>query len=134
MPTATESARAALARFMEAWNSADIDAVRQALNYPHVTLGPQGQVIIAREPSEFQTDFARMREREGWHHSTFDEFAWVAESPDKVHCEVIFRRFNAEGDCYGSGRVLYAVTNHDGHWGMQMRSGMPDASLAAVRG
>jgi hypothetical protein len=134
MPEPLDSAKAALASFMEAWNRADIDAVRQTLNYPHVTLGPQGQLFVAREPSEFQTDFARMREREGWDHSTFDEYSWVAESADKVHCEVLFRRFRADGTCYGSGRVLYAVTNHNGHWGMQMRSGMPDGGLQAARG
>lgn len=131
MPSTFEAAKAALTRFMQAWNSADIEAVRGTLNYPHVTLGPQGQVFIAREPSDFHTDFARMRATEGWHHSTFDEYSWVAEAADKVHCEVVFRRFSADGTCYGSGRVLYAVTNHNGHWGMQMRSGMPDTSLSA---
>ena len=133
MPTPLESAQAALAGFMDAWNSGDIEAVRATLNYPHVTLGPQGQLILAREPGEFQTNFAHMREREGWHHSTFDDYNWTSESPDKVHCEVAFSRFREDGTCYGTGRVLYAVTNHNGHWGMQMRSGMPDASLLAVR-
>ena len=132
MPSPIDSAKAALAEFMDAWNRADIEALRATLNYPHVTLGPQGQLIIASQPSEFQTDFARMREQEGWHRSTFDEYSWIAESPGKVHCEVVFRRYREDGTCYGSGRVLYAVTNHNGHWGMQLRSGMPDANLAAA--
>ena len=133
MPTPTDLAKSALAAFMDAWNTGDIEAVRAELNYPHVTIGPQGQVIVAREAADFQTNFDYMREREGWHHSTFDDYTWVAESPDKVHCEVTFSRFRADGSCYGTGRVLYAVTNHQGHWGMQLRSGMPDASLLAVR-
>src|SRR5215207_3083368 len=132
MPSPIDSAKAALDDFMDAWNSADIEAVRATLNYPHVTLGPQGQLIIANQPSEFQTDFARMRQQEGWHRTTFDEYSWVAESPNKVHCEVLFRRYREDGTCYGSGRVLYAVTNRDGHWGMQLRSGMPDANLASA--
>jgi hypothetical protein len=133
MPTPTESAKAARAGFMDAWNTGDIEAVRTWLNYPHVTLGPQGQLIVAREPSDFQTDFARMRDREGWARSTFDDYTWVAESTDKIHCEVTFSRYRADGACYGTGRVLYAVTNHNGHWGMQMRSGMPDETLLAPR-
>ena len=132
MDTPLEATQAALATFMDAWNTGDIDAVRSTLNYPHVTLGPQGQLFVAREAAEFQTDFARMREREGWHRSTFDGYTWVAESPDKVHCEVSFSRFRADGTCYGTGRVLYAVTNLNGHWGMQFRSGMPDAGLLAT--
>jgi hypothetical protein len=135
MTTPRESARDALESFLAAWNRADIESVRAELNYPHVTLGPQGQVILAREPSDFLTDFARMREREGWDHSSFDDYTWIAESADKVHCEVTFSRFRGDGTCYGRGKVLYAVTNHNGHWGMQMRSGMPDGMLsAATRG
>jgi hypothetical protein len=129
MTTPIEAAQVALAEFMEAWNRADLDAVRATLNYPHVTLGPAGQLIIARDPAEFQTDFARMREHEGWHRSTFDAYSWVAESPNKVHCEVVFSRYRSDGTCYATGRVLYAVTNRDGHWGMQLRSGMPDENL-----
>lgn len=133
MATPLESAQAALAAFMEAWNKADIEAVRKTLNYPHITLGPQGQLIVAAGPVDFQTNFQAMREREGWHRSTFDTYTWTSESPDKVHCEVTFSRYRADGTCYGTGRVLYAVTNQNGHWGMQMRSGMPDASLTAAR-
>ena len=127
-----ESARAALGEFMDAWNTGDIEAVRETLNYPHLTLGPQGQVVVAADPAAFQTDFARMREHEGWARSTFDEFKWIAASPTKVHCAVVFSRYHPDGEFYGTGRVLYIVTNHDGHWGMQFRSGMPDANLAAA--
>jgi hypothetical protein len=132
MASSIASAKAALAEFMDAWNRADIEAVRATLNFPHITLGPQGQLIIANEPSEFQTDFARMRQQEGWHRSMFDEYSWMAESPNKVHCEVVFHRYREDGTSYGSGRVLYAITNHNGHWGMQLRSGMPDANLASA--
>ena len=134
MNDAERAATQALDEFLAAWNTADIEAVRRTLNYPHVTIGPAGQVFVAQGPADFHTDFAALREREGWHTSTFDSFEPVASSPTKVHCQVVFSRYRADGTTYGSGRVLYIVTNHDGHWGMQLRSGMPDANLPAARG
>ena len=129
-----QRARAALDSFLEAWNAAAIDAVRRTLNYPHVTVGPAGQVIVAQTADAFMTDFARMREREGWRRSSFDAFTLVAASPEKVHCEVTFSRYRADGACYGRGRMLYIVMKHGEHWDMQLRSGMPDADLMAARG
>jgi hypothetical protein len=130
---AEQAARAALEQFLAAWNAADIDAVRATLNYPHLTIGPAGQVFVVNEASAFRTDFQAMRDREGWASSTFDSYDMVASSADKVHCEVVFSRYRADGECYGTGRVLYIVTNHNGHWGMQVRSGMPGEALLAAR-
>lgn len=134
MNEAEAAARQALDDFGVAWNAADIEAVRRTLNYPHVTVGPAGQVFVAQTPAEFQTDFAALREREGWHRSTFDTFEPVASAATKVHCQVVFSRYHADGTCYGRGRVLYIFTKQGEHWGMQLRSGMPDADLQAARG
>ena len=128
---AEESARTALHTFFEAWNSADIDRVRATLNYPHVTFGPSGQLVVAQTAAEFRTDFARLREVEGWDHSSLDSVTVTAASETKVHCETTLSRYHADGLSYGSARVLYIITDHDGHWGMQCRSGMPDGSFAA---
>lgn len=117
-------ARAALDQFFTAWNAADIAAIRLTLNYPHVTLGPAGQVVVANEPSEFNTDFDALRAREGWHHSTLDECTVLSATEQKAHCSVVFSRYHDDGAKYGTGAVLYIVTNRDGHWGMQFRSGM----------
>jgi hypothetical protein len=129
MTAASErAARQALDEFFIAWNAADIAAVRTTLNYPHVTFGPSGQLAVAQTSDAFETDFARLREREGWHHSTIDSFTAVSASDAKVHCEVEYSRYHADGTRYGGGRVLYIVTNHDGHWGMQFRSGLPETA------
>ncbi len=132
-PVEVEAARTALDAFLDAWNAADIEAVRATLNYPHITIGPAGEVIVAATAAEFRTDFARMREREGWDRSSFDSFDLVSSGPNKVHCQVQFSRYRADGSKYGTGLVLYMVTNQGGHWGMQLRSAMPDASLLRAR-
>lgn len=130
---AEAKARAALDAFFVAWNTGDIEAVRSELNYPHVTFGPSGQLIVAQTRDDFRTDFERMRQVEGWHRSTIDSLTVTKSSPAKVHCEVTFSRYKADGSVYGQGSVMYIVTDHGGHWGMQFRSGMPDANLAAAR-
>lgn len=125
-------ARAALEQFLAAWNAADLAALRATLNYPHLTMGPAGQTFVAKTPEEFLTDFDALRAQEGWHHTTFDEYRMISSAPRKVHCEVTFSRFREDGTNYGGGSVLYVMTDHDGHWGMQFRSGMPDAGLVAA--
>ena len=131
---AVEAGRAWLARFQEAWNGGDLERVRDELHYPHITVGlAGGQVVIAPTRDDFQTDFARMRDIEGWASSSFEDFTPLAASDTKVHFETTFKRFHPDGTEYGSGRVLYIVTEQDGHWGMQLRSGMPNAALTAAR-
>ena len=131
---AIQAAKDWLARFLDAWNSADLERVRDELNYPHITIGPAGgQVVVAPTRDDFKTDFARMAVTEGWASSTFDDFTAITASDTKVHFETTFKRYKADGSVYGSGRVLYIVTEQDGHWGMQLRSGVPDAALAAAR-
>ena len=130
---AVEAAQASLARFLEAWNSADIERVRDELHYPHVTIGlAGGQVVVAQTRKDFETDFARLRAIEGWASSTFEDFTAITASDTKVHFETTFKRFTWDGTLYGSGRVLYIVTEQDGHWGMQLRSGIRDADLTAA--
>ena len=131
---AIAAAEAWLARFLGAWNSADLERVRDELHYPHISVGGAGgQVVVAETRDDFLTDFARMRELEGWASSSFEDFTPLAASATKVHFETTFKRFTADGTLYGSGRVLYIVTEQDGHWGMQLRSGIVDAALAAAR-
>lgn len=122
------AAQAWLERFLVAWNSADLEQVRNELHYPHVTIGPAGgQVVVAETREEFQTDFERLRDVEGWASSSFDDFTSISASPTKVHFETTFRRFRSDRTMYASGRVLYIVTEQNGRWGMQLRSGIPEA-------
>jgi hypothetical protein len=116
-----------LRRFLVAWNSADLERVRDELHYPHVTIGPAGgQVVVAETREAFQTDFAQLAAVEGWASSSFDDFTVHASSPTKVHFETTFKRYRRDGTMYASGRVLYIVTEQDGRWAMQLRSGVPD--------
>ncbi len=112
-------ARAALESFLEAWNTADNDAIRDTLNYPHITHGPL-RFFVANEPAQFETDFDVLRQQ-GWASSRFDTITPRQSSPEKVNFEVEYSRLNAAGDVISRGYVFYVVTRQDGHWGMQYR-------------
>lgn len=125
MTDAARDARAALDAYFTAWNAADEEGMRQAFNYPFITLGPAGMVITVQTAEEFTHDFDRLREREGWHHSTLDACEVLSVSADKVYFRVDFSRYKADGTKYAGGATQYIITNKEGHWGMQFRSGMP---------
>lgn len=118
--------------YMAAWNAADLEAYRSTLNYPFLTLGTEGQVALLNSPEEMVVDFERLRAVEGWDHSTLDSYNITMSCPTKVNIEIVFSRYRPDGTVYGTGRTLYIFTKMDGHWGMQFRSGMPDAALAAA--
>jgi hypothetical protein len=86
---------------------------------------------VAETREAFQTDFQQLRDAEGWASSSFDDFTTISASPTKVHFETTFRRYGSDGTVYASGRVLYIVTERDGRWGMQLRSGIPEAAATA---
>ncbi|MCY3846991.1 MAG: hypothetical protein OXH69_26010, partial [Acidobacteria bacterium] len=46
----------------------------------------------------------------------------VKSSPDKVHAEVGFSRYGADGAAYRTSRVFYIVTRRDGRWAIQLRT------------
>jgi len=68
--------------------------------------------------------FADFRERAGsdWHHSAWDFRNLIAASPDKVHFDVQFTRYRADGSAIGSYRSIWVVTRLDGRWAAQLRS------------
>ena len=114
-------ARKTVESFFEAFNARDHAGMQASLNYPHVRFA-SGRVQTWNEPAEFLTPFKALEEREGWHHSTLDACEPVHAGADKVHLDVRFRRYHADGTCYASYQTLWIVTRQDGHWGIQARS------------
>ena len=113
-------ARAALDRFLEAWNLADNNIIRKTVNYPYITHAPFG-MVIANEPEQFNTDFDGLK-KQGWAGSTFDKITPGQSSDQKVNFEVEYSRLNAAGEMISRGYMFYVVTNNEGHWGMQYRA------------
>lgn len=116
---AESQARAALDQFIQAWNTGDLEIVRQSVNYPHVTHA--GSRLIVATKGQFFQDFDALK-RQGWVRSTFDSITTRQISVNKVNFLVHFSRYNESGEVYTEGYVFYVVTKQDGHWGMQYRA------------
>ena len=117
-------ARAALDEYFRAWNAADNDAVAAISNFPRLSLGQNGQVVVRETPEAIATDFDVLRQS-GWDHSTLDLAEAVHVSADKVHFRIVFSRYSADGTPYTTVPGLYVITNQNGHWGLQLQSILP---------
>jgi ketosteroid isomerase-like protein len=118
------AARAALDEYFRAWNAGDNDAVAAISNYPRLSLGENGQVVVRETPEAIATDFDALRQS-GWDHSTLDLVEAVHVSGDKVHFRIVFSRYGADGTPYTTAPGLYVMTNQNGHWGLQLQSILP---------
>ena len=117
-------ARVALEEYFLAWNAADNDAVAAISNFPRLTIGQNGLVVVRASAEEIFVDFEVLRES-GWDHSTLDLAEAVHVSPDKVHFRIVFTRYAADGRPYITTPGLYVMTKQDGHWGLQVQSVLP---------
>ena len=120
---AEAAAKQALERFITEWNTADDANLRQILHFPFVSVARGGVLDIDSRLEDFSQGFDQLRAN-GWHRSSFDfdAYAVVKSSPEKVHAEVGFSRYGADGTAYLSSRVFYILTKRDGRWGVQLRT------------
>ncbi|MBW2062563.1 MAG: hypothetical protein JRI95_13520 [Deltaproteobacteria bacterium] len=114
-------AKKAIEAFFAGFNSQDDEALRQAMNFPHVRIGVN-RVRIIPEPSDFKAGFNFLIEREGWHHSMLDAAKAIHASDDKVHFAIEFSRFHTDGTRYVTHKSLWIVTKQNNHWGVLCRS------------
>ena len=119
-PGPEAAALAVLDRHIAALNARDPDAIAATLHFPHYRLAGSG-MRIWDGPERYFADF---RERAGsdWHHSAWDYRNLIAASPEKVHLDVQFTRYRADGSAIGSYRSIWVVTRLDGRWAAQLRS------------
>ena len=120
MDRAVEAATAVLERHFAALNAGDAAALADTLHFPHYRLaGVRMQVWESAE--NYLADF-HARAGGEWHHSEWDfhePFAW---SEDKVHFDVRFTRYRADGSVLGVYRSLWVVSRIGGRWAAQLRS------------
>ena len=107
--------------FQTTWNAQDIEAVRAALHYPHVSLFP-GRAEVRAAPAEFEPPFGRLRGTQGWRRSTLDRAHAIWSCEDKVWIDAHWSRYGEDGARYLSGNIVYLVTRLDGRWGIQCRA------------
>ncbi len=115
----------AIDTFFEAFNGHDGEAHRNIHHFPHVRINDKGQVRIVQSASEYRPldlVLEYLTKSEGWHHSTLDSMEVIHASPLKVHFNIQFSRYKADGSRYAVHKSLWVVTKQEDHWGILARS------------
>jgi len=120
--TRAAEARAPIDAFFKAFNARDNEALKKTLHYPHVRINEAGGVNVWKDASEAGTDFDGLARSEGWARSSLDSVTMRSNDAVKVHFEVVFSRYRADGTKYATYQSLWIVTKKDDGWGVQARS------------
>ena len=118
-------AQVALEEYFRAWNAEDNEALSTISNFPRLSFGRNGQVVVREGPADIETDFDLLKQAEGWDHSTLDLVEGLQVSTDTVHFKVVSSRRHADGAAYRTVPALFIMTNQNGHWGLQLQSVLP---------
>jgi hypothetical protein len=109
-----------LDRHMAALNSGDAAALAETLHFPHYRLAG-GRMQIWTHPENYLQDF-HARAGDEWGSSAWDFRNPIGCSRDKVHLDVQFSRYRADGSLLGRYRSIWVVTCIDRRWAAQLRS------------
>ncbi|MEW6187247.1 MAG: hypothetical protein AB1585_16050 [Thermodesulfobacteriota bacterium] len=118
-------ARTTVENFFKAFNNHDNEAYLKTLHFPHFRINGQGQIRITEKEADFpplDKTLSFLTEKEGWHHSTLDVAEVIHASEAKVHFDIQFSRYRAEGKRYAVHRSLWILIFKEGRWGVQARS------------
>lgn len=109
--------------FMNNFNEQDNRGCSNACNFPHARVGLGGKLVVTENPpiqnDEFFEWFINIYK---WNHSCWDYRRVIQSDPNKVHLQVQFSRYRADGSKIGVFPSLWIITNQEGHWGIKMRS------------
>lgn len=128
MPDDEAAAAGALATtdaFLATFNAGDARGHAATLAYPHIRLA-SGDVriwpTIERATAVMEQAFPALRAATGWDHSVWDHRNVIHTGPDKVHLDVQFTRYRADGSVIGIYPAIYVVITTDEGWRIQARS------------
>jgi len=117
---AVERAMAVMDAHLAGLNSRDEAAVAATLHFPHYRLAG-GRLQVWDGGESYLADFLA-RAGEGWARSEWDFRKVIAAGPEKVHLDVQFTRYHADGSALGVFRSLWIIARLDGRWAAQLRS------------
>ena len=125
LDAAVSASMATADEFLATFNALDAAGHAATLAYPHVRLA-SGTVRIWETIDEatavMTKNMALIRERLGWDHSEWDHKKLIHAGDGKVHLDVQFTRYRADGSVIGVYPAVYVVVETDGSWRIQARS------------
>ena len=117
---AVAAALEVLDRHLAALNRGDAAALAQTLHFPHYRLA-SGRMQVWTNPENYLQDFYARAGGE-WKRSVWDFRNSIGCSRDKVHLDVQFSRYRADGSLLGRYRSIWVVTCIDRRWAAELRS------------
>lgn len=122
---AVAGAMAVTEAFLATFNDGEALGHALTLSYPHIRLA-SGRVRIWQTLAEASEAMAQsipmLRERAGWHHSEWDHRNVIHARADKVHLDVQFTRYKADGSVIGVYPAVYIIVKDGDDWFIQCRS------------
>lgn len=110
--------------FMDTFNALDAAGHAATLAYPHVRLASHAVRIwqtIEEGTAAKQQAIPALR-KAGWDHSRWDHRNVIHTGDDKVHLDVQFTRYRADGSVIGVYPAVYVIVREAGNWLIQCRS------------
>jgi hypothetical protein len=110
--------------FLATFNAQDPKGHAETLAYPHIRLA-SGRVRVWETIEEGVASMERAMpalRNAGWDHSEWDHRRVIHEREDKVHLDVQFTRYRADGSVIGVYPAVYVIVLQDGRWLIQCRS------------
>jgi len=118
-----EKALNAAISFMNSFNNQDNEGYSNACNFPHARIGKGGKLLITEEsPIQDENFFPWFTRDYGWNHSCWDYRQVIQSDLNKVHLQIQFSRYRADGSKIGVFPSVWIITDQEGHWGIKMRS------------
>ena len=111
---------ALLDRHLAALNARDAAALADTLHFPHYRLAGN-HMQVWETPATYFDDF-RARAGGDWHRTQWDFRNVVAASADKVHFDLQFTRYRADGSALSTYRSLWVISRISDRWAAQLRS------------
>ena len=118
-----EGVKAAIG-YMNAFNERNPDGCNAHINFPHARVGAEANLVVNEKPEVMtpQNFFENFSRRFEWNHSCWDYRKVIQSKENKVHLQVQFSRYRADGSKIGTYPSLWIMTKQDNHWGIKMRS------------
>ncbi|MGC3946242.1 MAG: hypothetical protein QM762_17285 [Chryseolinea sp.] len=108
--------------YMDNFNAHDLAGWEETYHFPHFRLASGKMSVLEKAGTRDSAVVFGALHRTGWHHSRWEHRNIIHVSPDKVHVDTQFSRFNSRGQKLGVYESLYILTKENGHWGVKMRS------------
>lgn len=117
---AVDAALKVLDDHFSALNAQDAVALTDTLHFPHYRLTKTGMQVW-QSGDTYLADF-RARAGAAWNRSALLFRNVIAASPDKVHLDIAFTRFDHNDKPIGTFRSLWMITYKNERWAAEARS------------